>query len=85
MEAFKVSRADPLKGEVRVGGAKNAALPILTACLLTEETIVLKNVPDLSDIRYMIEILQQIGVEAINTEPNTWKITSRIACWPYCH
>lgn len=77
METFKVGKAGPLKGEVQVGGAKNAALPILTACLLTEETVVLENVPDLSDIRYMIEILQQIGVEAINTEPNTWKITAK--------
>ena len=77
MDIFKVSKAAPLKGEIKVGGAKNAALPILAACLLTEETVVLKNVPDLSDIRYMIEILQQIGVEAISPEPNTWEITAK--------
>ncbi|MGK0177135.1 MAG: UDP-N-acetylglucosamine 1-carboxyvinyltransferase [Lentimonas sp.] len=77
MDIFKVIKADPLKGEIKVGGAKNAALPILAACLLTEETVVLKNVPDLSDIRYMIEILQQIGVEVINPEPNTWEITAK--------
>ena len=77
MDLFKVSKTGPLKGEIQVGGAKNAALPILAACLLTEETVVLKNVPDLSDIRYMIEILQQIGVEALNPEPNTWKITAK--------
>lgn len=60
-----------------MSGAKNAALPILAACLLTNETVVLENVPDLSDIRYMIEILQQIGVEATNPKPNTWQITAK--------
>ncbi len=60
-----------------MSGAKNAALPILAACLLTNETVVLENVPDLSDIRYMIEILQQIGVEATNPKPNVWQITAK--------
>ena len=77
MSIFKVGKTNPLKGEIKVGGAKNAALPILAACLLTDETVVLKNVPDLSDIRYMIEILQQIGAKAINPEPNTWEITAK--------
>ena len=74
---FKVSKAAPLKGEVQVGGAKNAALPILAACILTDETVTLKNVPDLSDIRYMIEILEQIGVEAVNTKPHTWRLEAK--------
>ena len=77
MNIFKVNKANPLKGEIKVGGAKNAALPILSACLLTEETVTLKNVPDLSDIRFMIDILQQIGAEVVSPEPNTWKITAK--------
>ncbi len=77
MELLKVNKTDPLKGEINVGGAKNAALPILAACLLTEETVTLKNVPDLSDIRFMIKIIKQIGAEVENPEPNTWKITAK--------
>lgn len=77
MSIFKVSKTGPLKGEIKVGGAKNAALPILAACLLTEETVTLSNVPDLSDIRFMIEILQKIGVDVTGPEPNTWKITAK--------
>lgn len=77
MEIFKVNKANPLKGEVEIGGAKNAALPIMAACLLTEETVVLRNVPDLSDIRFMVEILKQIGAKVENPEPNVWEITAK--------
>ena len=77
MELLKVNKTGPLKGEIQVGGAKNAALPILAACLLTGETVTLKNVPDLSDIRFMIKIIKQIGAEVDNPEPNTWKITAK--------
>ena len=77
MDILKVSGNGPLKGEIRVGGAKNAALPMLAACLLTEDTVVLKNVPDLSDIRYMIEILRHMGAEVEQPQPNTWEITAR--------
>ena len=53
---------NPLHGEVLIAGAKNAALPILCACLLTTEPIELENVPDLQDVRTMLKILQQMGV-----------------------
>jgi UDP-N-acetylglucosamine 1-carboxyvinyltransferase len=52
----------PLKGEVIIAGAKNAALPILCACLLCDEPITLRNVPDLQDVRTMLKLLQEIGV-----------------------
>ncbi len=52
----------PLKGEVKIAGAKNAALPILCACLLTDQPVVLRNVPDLQDVRTMLKLLQEIGV-----------------------
>ena len=54
----------PLHGEIQIAGAKNAALPILCACLLTAETIELHNVPDLQDVRTMLKLLQQMGVTA---------------------
>jgi UDP-N-acetylglucosamine 1-carboxyvinyltransferase len=53
----------PLKGEVTIGGAKNAALPILAATLLTKEECILSNVPNLSDIRTMIALLRALGAE----------------------
>ena len=53
----------PLKGEVVIAGAKNAALPILCACLLTNEPIELRNVPDLQDVRTMLKLLLEIGVK----------------------
>lgn len=76
MDVFRVTGNGPLNGEIAVGGAKNAALPILAACLLTEETISLHNVPDLSDIRFMVEIMRHVGAEIENPQPNTWKITT---------
>jgi UDP-N-acetylglucosamine 1-carboxyvinyltransferase len=53
----------PLRGEVTIGGAKNAALPIFAATLLTAEECILSNVPDLSDIRTMIALLRSLGAE----------------------
>jgi UDP-N-acetylglucosamine 1-carboxyvinyltransferase len=77
MDVFRVRGNGPLNGQINVGGAKNAALPILAATLLTKETVVLKNVPDLSDMRFMIEILQHIGAETVQPEPGTWEITAK--------
>jgi len=77
MDVFKVSGNGPLNGEIKVGGAKNAALPILAATLLTDERVILRNVPDLSDMRFMVEILQHVGAETVQTEPGTWQITAK--------
>ncbi|MGJ8640798.1 MAG: UDP-N-acetylglucosamine 1-carboxyvinyltransferase [Opitutaceae bacterium] len=77
MDVFKVSGNGPLNGEIAVGGAKNAALPILAATLLTDETVTLKNVPDLSDMRFMVEILRHVGAEAVQPEQGTWQITAK--------
>ncbi|MBR5816138.1 MAG: hypothetical protein IKY38_01800 [Anaerotignum sp.] len=50
-----------LRGTVQISGAKNAVLPILAACLLTEEVCEIWNVPPLSDVQYMMELLQELG------------------------
>ncbi|MEC8332602.1 MAG: UDP-N-acetylglucosamine 1-carboxyvinyltransferase [Verrucomicrobiota bacterium] len=78
MDVFKVSGNGPLKGEVHVGGAKNAALPILAATLLTDEKVVLRNVPDLSDMRFMLEILRHVGADTTQTEPGVWEIKAEV-------
>ncbi len=77
MDVFKVQGNGPLKGEISVGGAKNAALPIIAATLLTDETVTLRNVPDLSDIRFMVEILRHVGSTVDNPEPGTWTFTAK--------
>jgi UDP-N-acetylglucosamine 1-carboxyvinyltransferase len=64
MDKLRMVGGIPLKGEVVIAGAKNAALPILCACLLCDEPITLRNVPDLQDVRTMLKLLQEIGVTA---------------------
>jgi UDP-N-acetylglucosamine 1-carboxyvinyltransferase len=63
MDKLVVKGGRRLTGRVDVSGSKNSALPILAATLLTPEKCVLHNVPDLSDIRFMLEILRQLGAE----------------------
>jgi UDP-N-acetylglucosamine 1-carboxyvinyltransferase len=63
MESFLIKGGVPLRGEVEISGSKNAALPIMAATLLTNETCVIRRVPDLSDTRYMAQILQSLGAE----------------------
>jgi UDP-N-acetylglucosamine 1-carboxyvinyltransferase len=62
MDKLRMVGGNPLKGEVVIAGAKNAALPILCASLLCDEPITLRNVPDLQDVRTMLKLLQEIGV-----------------------
>jgi len=64
MDKLVIEGGAPLGGEVRVSGAKNAALPILCASLLTPEPLTLANVPSLNDVRTMRSLLGQMGVSA---------------------
>jgi len=64
MQKLSIHGGTPLAGEVRVAGAKNAALPILTAALLTESPVRVTNVPDLNDVRTMVKLLEVMGVKA---------------------
>ena len=62
MDKLRIAGNGPLRGEVRASGAKNAALPILAAALLTDEELVLDNVPQLADISTMAKLLRGMGV-----------------------
>src|SRR4051794_21820108 len=62
MDKILIRGGVPLSGTIQIGGAKNAALPLMAASLLTDETLVLTNVPDLADIRTMTNLLVQHGV-----------------------
>jgi UDP-N-acetylglucosamine 1-carboxyvinyltransferase len=62
MDRIRIRGGRPLEGRIQIGGAKNAALPLMAASLLTEETLVLENLPDLADIATMANLLAQHGV-----------------------
>jgi UDP-N-acetylglucosamine 1-carboxyvinyltransferase len=69
-EAFAIEGGRPLSGRIRAAGNKNGALPILAACLLTKEPVVLRNVPRISDVETMLELLNDIGAEVDWIGPN---------------
>jgi UDP-N-acetylglucosamine 1-carboxyvinyltransferase len=69
-ESFVIEGGRPLQGRIRASGNKNGALPILAACLLTAEPVLLHNVPRIVDVETMLELLNDIGVEADWTGPN---------------
>jgi UDP-N-acetylglucosamine 1-carboxyvinyltransferase len=73
-ESFVIEGGRPLNGRVRAAGNKNGALPILAACLLTPEPVVLENVPRILDVETMIELIRDLGVEAEWTGPNELRV-----------
>ena len=73
---FSIQGGVPLRGTVRIGGAKNAALPILAATLLTSETMVLTNMPQLADIYTMVDILRSLGAD-VEWDQTAHKVTVR--------
>jgi UDP-N-acetylglucosamine 1-carboxyvinyltransferase len=76
-ERFVVEGGRRLEGTIRPGGNKNAALPILAACLLTDEPVVLRNLPDIQDVRVMLEILQGIGATVEHLEANVVRVHAK--------
>ena len=76
MEVFKIEGGHPLSGEIETGGAKNAALPIFAATLLTAGKCRINGVPELTDIRFMAKILRYLGAEVEQVAPHSWEITA---------
>src|SRR6185503_8991118 len=74
MEKFVIKGGAPLSGEVTVAGNKNAALPILAACLLTEEEVLLHRVPRIRDTEAQIALLAQLGVEVAWIDDNSVRL-----------
>jgi UDP-N-acetylglucosamine 1-carboxyvinyltransferase len=70
MEKFLIEGGFPLSGTVMPAGNKNAALPVLAACILTEEEVVVRNVPRIRDVDAMIDLLEHLGVEVEWREDN---------------
>ncbi len=77
LEIIVVEKSPPLKGNVRVNGAKNSALPILAASLLGTEDIILEDVPRLKDVEIMCEVLTSLGAEVEILDEGIIKINSK--------
>jgi UDP-N-acetylglucosamine 1-carboxyvinyltransferase len=77
MERFVVEGGRHLKGTIRPGGNKNAALPILAATLLTDQPVVLRNLPDIQDVRVMLQILEGLGTKVERLETNVVRLETK--------
>ena len=77
MHEYHIEGGIPIKGTVRASGNKNAALPCIAAALLTEEPVVLRNIPQIADTGVMFEILTSLGANVEQLEPNTWRIQAK--------
>lgn len=77
MSKIIVEKSQPLKGTVRVSGAKNSALPILAATLLSTDSCILKDVPDLEDVRVISEVLSILGAKVEKVGQEELKINSQ--------
>ena len=75
MEKIVITGGEPLSGNITIGGSKNAILPIMAACILTDEEVHLTNVPNLHDIQTMIKVLESLGVKADITNLNQKQLT----------
>lgn len=76
MEQYVIKGGAPLVGEVEIGGAKNAALAILAAATMTDETVLIENVPDVRDTNVMLQAMESIGVIIERVDRHTVKINS---------
>ncbi|HSH12836.1 MAG TPA: UDP-N-acetylglucosamine 1-carboxyvinyltransferase, partial [Desulfurivibrionaceae bacterium] len=74
MPSFRIEGGRPLQGTIRASGNKNAALPLMTACLMTEEPVVLHNVPEIGDVQTMRNLLQSLGVQIEAVSPGSWRL-----------
>lgn len=77
MATFKITGGSKLNGHLKIAGNKNAVLPIMAACLLTEEECILKNVPQISDVATMTILLEKVGAKVSKIDSSTLKISAK--------
>lgn len=77
MFEYKIEGGIPIRGTVKASGNKNSALPCIASSLLTDETVILRNIPDIEDTSVMISILQSLGASVEKIEHHTWKIEAK--------
>ena len=76
MEKYAIIGGNPLMGSVEIGGAKNAALAILAAAVMTDDTVLIENVPDVKDTNVLLQAMQSIGVKIDHVDRHTVKMDS---------
>jgi len=77
MLSFEIEGGHRLRGEVTPSGNKNAALPLLAACLLTDDAVLLRNLPDIGDVRTMRALIETLGVAVEAADAHTWTVRAR--------
>lgn len=77
MIEYHVEGGFPIKGEITASGNKNAALPCIAACLLTDEEVILHNIPEIEDTGVMFSILESLGVSVKAAGKNSWKVRAQ--------
>ena len=77
MEQYIIKGGNPLVGEVKIGGAKNAALAILAAAIMSDETVMIDNLPDVNDINVLLDAISGIGASVHRVDRHTVKINGR--------
>ena len=74
MEQYVIKGGNPLYGEVEIGGAKNAALAILAAAVMTDETVTIDNLPNVRDINVLLQAIEEIGAKVERISAHKVKI-----------
>jgi UDP-N-acetylglucosamine 1-carboxyvinyltransferase len=77
MEKFIIEGGYPLNGTLTPSGNKNSALPLLSACILTEEPVILHNVPQIRDLFTMRSLLMSLGLDIVSINDHTWQIQAK--------
>jgi UDP-N-acetylglucosamine 1-carboxyvinyltransferase len=77
VDRFVIHGGVPLAGEITPSGNKNSALPLLAACTLTDEPVILHNIPKIRDIQAMRSLLESLGVEIQDLDQHSWKLHAR--------
>lgn len=77
MEQYIIKGGNPLVGEVEIGGAKNAALAILAAAIMTDETVLIDNLPDVNDVNVLLDAITGIGASVHRVDRHTVKINGK--------
>ncbi len=77
MYQYTIEGGFPAKGTIRASGNKNAALPCLAAALLTNEPVILRNIPEIQDVKVMIEVLRYLGADVTHESHGTYRIVTQ--------
>ena len=78
MDKFVITGGRPLRGTMQPSGNKNAALPMMAACLLTAEPVILHNMPNIKDTQTMRKLLESLGVEIeVLENPSSWRLQAK--------